>query len=148
MSADTRTRRFSERTIKQVRLDGNRAMARRRFCPDRSDVVQLRCMDDCAETETSFGRQLWYFEGLGVDEHDLRHSVYGVVEYSLQFGLYELVQDQVFDSQHERERYRQLYERQVHRPTWGHPAHRWLLAGVIAVASVFLAYLFARFFPA
>ena len=144
MSAETRTRRFSERTIRQVRLDCNRAMIRARFCPDRSDVIQLRCVDDCPESEHSFGNQLWYFEGLGVDENEQRHSVFGVVEYSLQFGLHELVEDGVFDSEHQRERFRHLYEREVHRPSWRHPAHRWLVAGVFAVASITLAVLLVR----
>ena len=47
-------------------------MARARFCGDRSDVVQLRCVDDQPESEHSFGNQLWYFEGVGVDEHERR----------------------------------------------------------------------------
>lgn len=144
MSAETRTRRFSERTIRQVRLDSNRAMVRAQFCPDRSDVVQLRCIDDRPESEHSFGNQLWYFEGLGVDEHDRRHSVFGVVEYSLQYGLHELCQDGVFDSEHQRERFRHLYEREIHRPSWRHPAHRLLLAGVVAVGLIWLAYLLVR----
>jgi hypothetical protein len=144
MSAETRTRRFSERTIRQVRLDCNRAMTRARFCPDRSDVIQLRCIDDRPESDQSFGNQLWYFEGLGVDEIERRHSVFGVVEYSLQYGLHELVEDGVFDSEHQRERFRHLYEREVHRPSWRHPAHRWLAGGVIGMTSVFLAYLLVR----
>ena len=148
MSADTRTRRFSERTIKQVRLDCNRAMIRARFCPDRSDVIQLRCVDDCPETEQGFGNQLWYFEGLGVDENEQRHSVFGVVEYSLQFGLHELVEDGVFDSEHQRERFRHLYEREVHRPSWRHPVHRWLLVGVVAMAAITLAVLLVKTFTA
>ena len=148
MSADTRTRRFSERTIRQVRLDCNRAMNRARFCPDRSDVVQLRCIDDRPEAELNFGNQLWYFEGLGVDEHDQRHGVFGVVEYSLQYGLHELVEDGVFDSEHQRERFRHLYEREVHRPSWRQPAHKWLAAGLLTVTSIFLAYLFVRTFTA
>jgi hypothetical protein len=144
MSAETRTRRFSERTIRQVRLDSHRALVRARFCPERSDVVQLRCIDDRSESDHAFGNQLWYFEGIGVDEHDKRHSVYGVVEYSLQFGLHELVEDGVFDSEHHRERFRHLYEREVHPPSWRHPAHRWLFAGLIAVMSIYLAFLLVR----
>lgn len=141
MSAETRTRRFSERTIRQVRLDCNRAMVRGGFCPGRSEVVQLRCIDDRAESEHSFGNQLWYFEGQGVDEQNKRHHVFGVVEYSLQYGLHELVEDGVFDSDQQRERFRHLYEREVHRPSWKHPAHRWLAAGLIGVTSICIAYL-------
>ena len=116
-------------------------MTRARFCTDRSDVVQLRCDDDRQETEYNFGNQLWFFEGLGVDDKGRRHSVYGVVEYSLQYGLHELVEDGVFDSEYQRERYRLLYEREVLRPSWHQPAHRWLLAGVVAVTMTCLAYL-------
>ncbi len=148
MSAETRTRRFSERTIRQVRLDCNRAMARARYCPDRSDVVQLRCVDDQLETDEVFGNQLWYFEGIGVDEQERRLGVFGVVEYSVQFGLHELVEDGVFDSEHQRERFRQLYERELHRPSWRHPGHRWLAAGLVMVSVIWLAYLLIRTLPA
>ena len=144
MSAETRTRRFSERTIRQVRLDCNRAMIRARFCPDRSDVIQLRCIDDRAETDHTFGNQLWYFEGLGGDGNEQRHSVFGVVEYSLQYGLHELVHDRVFDSEHQRERFRHHYESQNHRPSWRHPAHLWLLGGLLAVTVAFVVYLLVR----
>jgi hypothetical protein len=119
-------------------------MIRARFCADLSDVVQLRCVDDRPETDNNFGNQLWYFEGLGVDENAQRHSIYGVVEYSLQFGLHELVEDGVFDCEHERERFRNIYDRETQRPSWRQPAHRWLAAGLIAVTSIWLAYVLVR----
>ena len=144
MSAETRTRRFSERTIRQVRLDCNRAMTRARFCTDRSDVAQLRCIDDRPESEHHFGNQLWYFEGLGIDDNGQGHSIFGVIEYSLQYGLHELVEDGVFDSEHQRERFRHLYEREVQAPSWHHPAHRWLAAGLIVVSAIWLAYVLVR----
>src|SRR6056297_2813455 len=148
MGADTRIRRFPERTIRQVRLDCTRGLVRARFCPDRSEIVQLRCVDDHPESEHAFGNQLWYFEGFGVDQYEQRHSVYGVVEYSLQFGLHELVEDRAFDCEYERERFRQQYEREIRRPSWSHPAHRWLVAGLIAVTSIWLAYLLVRMLAA
>ncbi|WP_372723071.1 hypothetical protein [Novipirellula sp.] len=144
MGADTRTRRFSERTIRQVRLDCNRAMTRARFCPEQSDVVQLRCVDESLESEHSFGNQLWYFEGVGVDIDQHRCSVFGVVEYSVQFGLHELVDDGVFDSEQQRERFRHIYEREVHPPSWRQPAHRWLAIGMVAVTFTWLSYLLLR----
>ncbi len=144
MSADTRVRQFSERTIRQVGLDCSRALVRARFCPDRSDVIQIRCVDEQFESDENFGSQLWYFEGSGVDELDNRHRVFGVVEYSMQFGSQELVEDGVFDSDHQRERFRDLYEREMHKPTWRHPAHRWLLAGLIMVTLIWLTYLLVR----
>jgi hypothetical protein len=95
-------------------------------------------MDDRPESEEAFGNQLWYFEGVGVDEHDRRHGLFGVVEYSIQFGLHELVEDGVFDSESQRERFRQLYERELQRPSWRQPAHRWLIAGLVLVAAITL----------
>jgi len=144
MGAETRTRQFSERTIRQVRQDCGRAMIRARFCPERSEIVQLRCIDDRPESEQAFGNQLWYFEGAGVDERNQRHGVFGVVEYSIQFGLHELVEDGVFDSEYQRERFRHLYEREALRPSWRQPAHRWLLAGCLAIASIWIAFLLLR----
>lgn len=141
MSADTRARHYGERTIRQVRLDCTRALVRARFCPERSDVIQVRCVDDQTESEDRFGNQLWYFEGNGVDQYDRHHRVFGVVEYSLQFGINELVEDHVFDSSYQREKFRNIYNRELQIPTWRHPAHRWLLAGLITVASIWLMYL-------
>lgn len=141
MGAETRSRRFSEQTIRQVRLDCRRAMTRSHFCPDRSEVVHLRCTDDVAESEHAFGSQLWYFEGMAVDGQGVRKGVYGVVEYSVQFGLLEVVEDGVFDSEYQRERFRHQYHREMHRPSWRQPAHRWLVLGLTVVTVVFLAVL-------
>ncbi len=148
MSAETRTKGFPERTIRQVRLDCNRAMVRAKFCPDMSEVAQLRCIDNRPETEQAFGSQLWYFEGLGVDSsadgEERRHRVFGVVEYSLQFGLHELIEDRVFDSDVQREQYRHFYERGAHRGKWHHPANFWLVVGLAIVAAVFSAVVILR----
>ena len=141
MGTNTRTTEFPEKTIKQVQLDCSRAMSRARFCPDRSEVLHIRCIDHQLESEESFGNQLWYFEGQGVDDRQVRHIVFGAVEYSTQFGLNEFVEDGVYDSEHQRERFRSGYERVSIRPSWRHPAHRWLAAALIFVTSVWLVYL-------
>lgn len=94
----------------------------------------MRCVDDRDETDGSFGHQLWYFEGVGVDEGRHRQAIFGVVEYQIQFGLQELIEDGVFDSPHERERFRSLYNREVNSPSWRHPAHQLLIAAVIVLA--------------
>jgi len=119
-------------------------MMRARFCPQRSEIIQLRCIDHRAETDEEFGSQLWYFEGVGVDEMDRRHTTYGVVEYSNQYGLHELVEDGVFTTEHQRERFRSLYEREIQSPDWRQPAHRLLAAGVVAVSAIWLTYILVR----
>ncbi|MEM9589455.1 MAG: hypothetical protein AAGA03_19390 [Planctomycetota bacterium] len=144
MSAETSTRRFSEQTIQQVRLDSRRAMTRARYCDKRSQVVHLRCIDDHPETERHFGNQLWYFEGIGVDEYNRRGGIYGVIEYSVQFGLQELVEDGVFDSEYERDRFRRLYDQEMRGPNTAQPAHRWLVAGLIVSTMVTLGLVLFR----
>ena len=143
MGTETTTR-FSEQTIKQVRLDSNRAIARARFCTEQSETIRLRCVDYRPETEVDFGSQLWYFDGIGVDQSGKSHNVHGVIEYSTQFGLNELVEDGVYDSEHQRDKFRHNYEREVIRPSWRQPAHRWLLAGMISVTSLWLVFLLMR----
>ncbi|TWU08043.1 hypothetical protein [Stieleria varia] len=144
MGAETRTQQYSQQTLRQVRLDSNRAMIRARFCPERAEVMQLRCMDDRMETETSFGNQLWYFEGIGVDEYNRQRTVYGAIEYSMQFGLNELVEDGVFDSEDQRDRFRHVYEREIRPPSLQQPGQRWLALGLVAVTAIWLTYLLVR----
>lgn len=144
VSTRTHSQAFSESTIRQVRLDSNRAMIRARFCPERSEIMQLRCIDHRPETHDHYGNQLWYFEGVGVDGTDRRHTIFGVVEYSTQYGLNELVEDGVFTTETQRERFRSLYEQEVLEPDWRQPAHRLLAVGVVAVSTIWLAYLLVR----
>lgn len=144
MSAETKTGQFSERVVKQIRLDSTRAMVRARFCPERSEVMHLRCVDQRPESEQAYGGQLWFFEGIGVDDHESRQLVYGAMEYSVQFGLHELVEDAVFESEGERDRFQALYYQQSEAPSWRHPAHRWLLVGMICVAVVALSVLMMK----
>lgn len=144
VAAETHTRRFAERVIRQVRSDSSRAMLRARYCHERSEILHLRCVDDQPERSSEFGTQLWYFEGMGVDEYDSRHLVYGVMEYSVQYGLQELVDDGVFESEQERDRFRSLYQRDARRPSWHQPAHRWLVAAMISVAAMTLATLLVK----
>lgn len=145
MSAQTRTRRFSQRTIRQVRSDATRALIRHRFCPDRSEVLQLRCVEQRDETPSTFGSQLWFFEGVAVDEVDRRSPVYGSIEYSIQYGLHDLVEDGVFDAESQRSRLSQQYFGIEPSPSLRHPAHRLLVIGVIAMAMLYLAYVAFRF---
>ncbi|TWT65139.1 hypothetical protein [Allorhodopirellula solitaria] len=140
MRAQAPQRQFSDRVLRQVRLDSGRALERAHFCRESSEIINLRCVDDRCESERQFGNQLWYFEGIGVDDHSERRNIHGVVEYSIQFGIQEIVEDGVFDTAGERERFRHLYNREVNSPSWRQPANRLLLAALIAMtAAVLLA---------
>ena len=144
MQTQARTRRFSQRTIKQVRLDATRALIRGQFCPDRSEVLQMRCVEQREETDTTFGSQLWYFEASAVDQTDRRASVYGAIEYSIQYGLHEVLDDGIFESDALRSRVRQHYFGLCDRPSIRQPAHRWLMIGVASVALAYLACMAVR----
>ncbi|SMP75777.1 hypothetical protein SAMN06265222_1207 [Neorhodopirellula lusitana] len=144
MRAQAPHRQFSERVLRQVRLDSGRALVRAKFSADHSEIINLRCVDDHSESDREFGNQLWYFEGIGVADSGSRQNIHGVVEYSIQFGLQELVEDGVFDQASERERFRSLYNREVNTPSWRQPAHRFLLAGVMAITALMLLYLLVR----
>lgn len=96
--------------------------------------MNLRCVDHHRECEAEFGSQLWYFDGFGVNEADRRVPIYGVIEYSIQFGLHELVEDGVFEHGFQRERFLNVYHREQLGPAWRVPAHRWIAAMMVLVS--------------
>lgn len=144
MQPNTSEKKFTEQTLRQVASDAKRALLRARYCIERSQIERFSCVDDSAETDTSFGHQLWFFEGVGFDELDRRTRVYGAVEYSLQYGLHEMVEDGVFEATDQRERFRHVCRGHRYRPAWNHPAHRWLLFGVTMVSTMLLVYITYR----
>lgn len=135
---------FSEEVLRQVLADARRALVRGRYSLQRSRFEHFRCIDYTAETENAFGRQLWFFDGIGVDELDRRPRIYGALEYSIQYGLHELVEDGIFEVSGQRERFRMGYCGHRFGPTWRHPAHRLLLAGLLGTSAAALAYLLLR----
>lgn len=136
MSADTHAIMIPERVMRQIRTDTLNALLRSQLCPSRSEVRELRCVDYRQETDTQYGAQLWYFEGSGVDTESRRRPMFGALEYSLQFGLYELVDCGVFETAAERERFWSVYRRGEVRESLWHPAHRWLALGMLLFAAL------------
>ena len=148
MTSHTSNQQFSEQTLRQVAADCRRALHRGHFSAEQSRVERLRCIDDEPETSDDFGRQLWYFEGRAITIDDRRLRVYGVIEYSIQFGLHELVEDGVFESPHERDRFLEIYHHVPNRRVWNHPSMRLLGAGMCIVAVSYLVYITALLFDA
>lgn len=143
MRAEPTSRQFSEQLVQQVRSDARRALAASLYCVDRSVIEHVQCVDFRDETEQAFGTQLWYFDGTGVDQHGRTVPLYGVIEYSLEYGLNEPVQDAVFNSSGQRERFHAVYRQESWRPSWRDTPHRWLLAGFVSVSMLTLyAYYF------
>lgn len=140
MRPDTSSGKFSQQTLRQVAADARRALARLGYCPDRSPVEHLRCVDAVDESETAYGRQLWFFESVGVDSAERRQRVFGGIEYSIQYGLSEPVEDGVFEDAGERDRFRDVYLHAAAPPRRRHWLPRWLAAGLLAVAAAYLCY--------
>jgi hypothetical protein len=149
MSAETQAIRIPEKIMRQIRSDSQAALLRARVCPARSEIVQLRCVDYRHETDAAFGAQLWYFDAYGADELNRKTPVFGVLEYSIQYGLHELVEDGVFDSMAQRDRFHSVYRRGHLSPSLWHPGHRWLILGVMLMIMVAVVLkVLPRFFAA
>ncbi|QDV70140.1 hypothetical protein Poly24_38590 [Rosistilla carotiformis] len=144
MPSHASKQQYSEQTLRQVAADCRRSLQRGQFDVEQSRVERLRCVDDQLETEEQFGRQLWYFEGRALSSDDRRVRVYGVIEYSVQFGLQELIEDGVFDAPDQRDRFREIYHHVPSRFSWRHPSIRMLIAGSIGVGTAYLAYVASR----
>lgn len=139
MQPNTSDKQFSEDVLRQVLVDARRALIRGHF-KDRSSIELVRCIDYQPETDRLYGSQLWFFDASAIDENNKQQKVFGVIEYSLQYGMYELIEDGVFESIEQRSRFRSGYRGILPQPRWRDPAHRWLLAAVLAISAATLAY--------
>jgi hypothetical protein len=112
MHSKTTQHDFPERVFRQVKADSRRALVRSGWCPDQSRIDNLRCADDVLETDAKYGRQLWLFEAHGVDVRRERNSMdlFGAIEYSVQYGTLEPIEDRVFEHPHERQRLLRVYQ--------------------------------------
>lgn len=141
MPSHASKQQYTEQTLRQVAADCRRSLQRGRFDIEQSRVQRLRCVDDQPESENQFGRQLWYFEGQAVASDERRVRVYGAIEYSIQYGLHDLVEDGVFDSPEQRDRFREVYHFLPPRISWRSTSMRLLLAGCCGITAAYFAYL-------
>jgi hypothetical protein len=148
MSAETQAIRIPEKIMRQIRSDSQAALLRARVCPGNNETVQLRCIDYRRESDTEFGAQLWYFDAQGLDDRNRKLPIYGVLEYSIQYGIHELADDGVFDSAAQRDRFHSVYRRGHLAPSLWHPGHRWLALAMLLVAVIVLIKLLPRLFAA
>lgn len=144
MTSHASKQQYPEQTLRQVAADCRRSLQRGCFDIEQSRVQRLRCVDDQAETDDQFGRQLWYFEGQAVASDDRRVRVYGAIEYSIQYGLHDLVEDGVFDSPEQRDRFREVYHYLPPRLWWRSATNRLLVAGASGTVVAILVYAIGR----
>jgi hypothetical protein len=101
MTPETDKIQFSRQIWQAASEQANLCLVRRDFCPEQSRTENLRCAHLVEETETSFGLQLWFFEAIGIDLAGRRHVLYGMIEFSIQYGLLEPAQTAMFeDAEH------------------------------------------------
>lgn len=68
-----------------------------------SRIENLRPSFLAEETETAYGRQIWCFESMNPQNADGRRNECGALEFSLEYGLLELVHCCWFQNDKERE---------------------------------------------
>jgi hypothetical protein len=105
MTPDAPKIQFSRQIWQAVSEHAHSCLLRREFCPEQSRVENLRCVEFLEEGENAFGKQVWFFEGIGVDAMGRRHMLFGILEFSIQFGLLEAATAALFEEEEMRERY-------------------------------------------
>lgn len=152
MRPDASFHPFSKEIWQAVTNQARNALVRKEYDPDQSRVESVRCVYLDQETDTSFGRQVWFFEAIGIDPIGRQHRLYGALEFSVQFGLLEPCRAALMaDAAHRQRFLHGLIEPAPVEP-WSAPSTRvWVrltLASVVIVASIWLltlaAYLLER----
>jgi hypothetical protein len=112
-----------------------RSIAGRNLCPEQSRIENLRPVYSVDEELEHYGRQIWYFEVLGVSASGRRRVVFGVIEFSIQYGLLELSHSFLFEDASDREQcYTQLTSPIPQDPTNSASTRFWVWAAWISVA--------------
>jgi hypothetical protein len=125
-------------------------LVRHAFCPEQSRIENLRCIRFESEKECKYGSQVWYFEAIGVDPASRRHMLYGVLDFSVQYGILEPIQAEVFEDSEHRHALFSLDETTAATSVWSHPSTRFWVrtayAGVVVTSLMWLTMLALYFF--
>jgi hypothetical protein len=134
---------FSRQIWQAASEHAHRCLVRREFCPEQSRIENLRCFHLEDETEYLFGRQLWCFEAIGIDPAGRRHVLYGVLEFSIQYGLLEASQTAMFDDAEHRECFLIRETRPAKKIAYSYPSTRfWVYSAwcsITILASIWAA---------
>ena len=139
---------FSKEVWQAVTDQARSALLRRDFCPEESRIESLRCVYLQEESEANYGRQVWFFEAMGVDPVGRKHRLYGSLEFSLQFGIMEPCRAVLADEPRHRQRMLQAIANPIQHQVWANPSTKiWVrltLASVIILSSIWLLMLAAQ----
>ena len=126
---------FSRQIWQAASEHAHRSLVHRDFCPEQSRIENLRCVHLEDETDTTFGRQLWCFEAIGIDVVERRHTLYGSLDFSIQFGLLEASQTAMFEDSEHRENFLIRETAGPRKFAYSYPSTRfWVLSAWASVA--------------
>ncbi len=130
---------FSRQIWQAASEHAHRCLTRREFCPEQSRVENLRCVHLVEESDCLFGKQMWCFEAIGIDQSGRRHILYGVLEFSIQYGLLEASQTAMFEDSDHREKFLHNETKPASKLVYNYPSTRfWVYSAwcSISVLSV------------
>ena len=130
---------FSRQIWQAASEHAHQSLTRIEFYPEQSRVENLRCVHLQVESDCLFGNQLWCFEAIGIDPAGRRHILYGVMEFSIQFGLLEASQTAMFEDSSHREKFLNNEMKPMSKLVYQYPSTRiWIFVAwcSIAVLSV------------
>ena len=133
---------FSRQIWQAASEHAHRCLTRREFCPDQSRVENLRCVHLVDESDCQFGKQIWCFEAIGIDQSGRRHILYGVLEFSIQYGLLEASQTAMFEDSDHREKYLQNETKPASKLIYHYPSTRfWVYSAWCSISVLSLIWI-------
>lgn len=139
MSSDTSHIQFSRHIWQAVGEQARRCLLSREFCPEQSKIDNLRCVHFEEEIESCYGRQLWYFEAVGVDNLARRQTLFGAMEFSVQYGLLEACQAALFEDADHRQKFLHAATQPIRSRIWDHAGTKfWVRMTIVGVIAMVL----------
>jgi hypothetical protein len=144
MTPDVNSTHLSRQVWQAVSEHVLRSVSGLDFCSERSLTENLRPVYAVDEDEFQYGRQIWHFEVLGITPSGRRQTIYGMIEFSIQYGFLEMRQSVFFEQAIDREH----YFAQLTRPRQEDPMERlstrfWVWAAWVSVALLSAGWLAA-----
>lgn len=136
---------FSRQIWQTVSEKAYHCLDRREFVPNQSRIENLRCVELIEELDHKYGKQIWFFEAIGVDPTGRRRVLHGALEFSIQYGLMEPAQSVLFEDEEARDRFLLSIQRGAkNRPARRKDSRRAVatLASLIVVLAIVWIYAF------
>jgi hypothetical protein len=133
---------FPKQIWQAVSEQARKSLLRKEFCPESSRIENLRCVHLSEETESRYGKQVWFFEAVGFDSFGRRHLLYGALELSIQYGLLEASQTALFRDIEQRQQFLNKETHLQDASPWANQSTRfWVRTTCLSVVVVSLLWL-------